>query len=828
MAPEVPPHSADAALTPMSDERIFTTLRVVLYVAFVAIHLQGERAMTGRVRASGNTVLAAHVAALLAAPMPTALAAESRPAAGGLEEITVTARKREEALQDVPLVINAFTGDKLQRHGVTTLRGLSNLTAGLVISDLGAEAQSSPIIRGISQTNILRNGENNVSSFVDGVYIYNLNAINLSVMDLERIEVVKGPVSALYGRNSFAGAINYITRKPSLSDTEVRSELTAGSDEKRRIVGAINLPVVEGRLGVGLSGVYDSFAGTYEDEVNGNSLGGYIKRGGQLSFAAAVGNAVDLNGAVYVGNDELDQAPATYLVNNCAVSRGVPRKFCGEMPDAGSMGAPEAVTATAVPFTGNTRDVTHANLHVTFELGALTLESVTGLNDVDSVYFSEFNKRRDGFTYPVAPTGRSLTTNTFFGRETNTRDYSQELRLASGTDGPLSWQVGAFYYNLDLDTATLVAVDTTRLTSAERIAGPASIFASPTGEPREGRAKGGTEQYSAFAVLEYQFTDRLKLSAEGRYTDEKKNLDQISSATGAPDIDGSGRSDSWSFVDTRLTLNYQLTPTVLTYVSAAKGTKAGGFNDSATIPSDYTYDPESNWTYELGSKTTWLDDRLLLNAAVFYVDWDKPQLQRPSSDPNNPAVQIGNVGKARAYGAELETAFAASDMLRLRVGLAYNDVKFGSDTYDVTSGADCALIPSCATSRLINVGGLPATDLDGLMLPRQSKLHVTAGIDVEDSTATGWRWFGGVDYAHLSKQYFENSNFAWWGPRDTVNARLGVANGRLRVWVWGENLTDDDSPVNAESNLRLTDFVFETLPILPEQRTYGVTLTYAF
>ena len=262
------------------------------------------------------------------------------------------------------------------------------------------------------------------------------------------------------------------------------------------------------------------------------------------------------------------------------------------------------------------------------------------------------------------------------------------------------------------------------------------------------------------------------------------------------------------------------------YASAAHGTKAGGFNDAATVPQDFTYKQETNWTYEIGTKNQFFGRTVQLNAALFYIDWSNPQLPRPSSDPNNLAVQVGNVGKIRVKGFDLETQFRASRVIDLRAAVNYADAKFAKGAFDIASGANCAAIPSCASSRLINVGGNNATDLNGLQLPRASKWNVTAGIDLHDAINSAWNWFAGADYSFLSKQYFENCNFAYWGARNTLNGRIGVRTKAVRITLNVDNILNDSTPVNAESNLRLNDFVFETLPILPEKRRFSLTLSY--
>jgi iron complex outermembrane receptor protein len=191
-----------------------------------------------------------------------------------IEEIIVTSRKQEESILDVPLAITAFSAAQIEAAGINDLGDIANFTPGLTFSNLLGEFLPTPVIRGVAPTDVF--GENNAAVFVDGVYIAGREGLNFSQLDVERIEVIKGPQSAVYGRSSFSGAINIITARPG-DEFAGKAELTFGNDGQIKAMGSVSGPVVAGKLGVRLAAIYDSFDGSYENQnPTGPNIGGVV------------------------------------------------------------------------------------------------------------------------------------------------------------------------------------------------------------------------------------------------------------------------------------------------------------------------------------------------------------------------------------------------------------------------------------------------------------------------------------------------------------------------------------------------------------------------
>ena len=746
----------------------------------------------------------------------------------GVEEITVTSRKREENLQEVPLSITAFTGDQLRSSGVENLRDLSYLTPGLSMLDFGAETFTTPNIRGLTQSNTA-GGINNVSIFIDGVYIFNFNAVNLSLIDVERIEVVKGPVSALYGRNSFAGAINYVTKKPG-DEFSGRATATVGTDNKYMGNVSLSGPIIEGKLSAGVSAVYDSFNGTWQDEVNGRDLGGYEKKGGQFNFVATPTEDFEITGAIYYGNDFFDPPARSVLTNNCAELFGRNREYCGRIPDGEDI-PPEAPSEiAALNESGNDRELFHAALSASYDFGPAALDVLFGYTDIDFRRFSSFDNLRDGLTYPLIPGPGTINLNSYFGNVQQDEDWSIEARITSAQDQDFRWTFGGFVYDLDRFARTNIIVVNDTLPAGQTIPGLGGQSLRPsTGPFRDADVTSAIRQQSLFVGGEYDVTDALTIGAEVRYSHEEQDSDTISNLFGpiGLDPDGDGETASWDFIDTRVTADYQLTDDALIYASAAKGSKSGGFNAGSADPDEREYDPEKNWTYEAGAKTTWMDGSLLLNASVFYIDWSDLQIRTLPNDPSNPGTVLRNVGKAASKGFELEMSAVLAEGVVWGVGVGYSDPEFGSGSFDATNAGNCALIPSCA-SKVEQIGGRSVINLDGTSLHRQSDWQFNTNIALDGDLFGNWDWFARGDYAYQSKQNENIDANSFWGSRNIVNMRLGAQTDTLRVEAWVDNLLDDTTPTINGTAIRLADFVTANQPLLPTRRVWGLTVTANF
>ena len=425
-----------------------------------------------------------------------ALCGTSAPAAESedLTEILVTTRKKEESLKEVPVAITAFSAETIERAGIRNLYDVADLTPGLSFFNAQGEFLAVPVIRGVAPTDIF--GETNTAIFVDGVYISGREGLNFSQLDLERIEVVKGPQSALYGRNAFSGAINYVTREPT-DEFEGKADVTLGTDGRQGGSFSVSGPLGDTLTGR-LSGLYDDFDGTYDNPLGGQDIGGYKYRSWQGSLRWKPTENLKVNGALYYSNDEIDDSPTLGINANCEnrvdSNIDVPRllNVCGKLPslkewaahlrDIGTPAAQQLasyyddekfpVTARAL---GEDRDLLRAHITVDWDLGFGSLTFLTGYSEtsqqakvdggrghgnlVPYIYCSS-GTQIDGFLTPddpsddvylcpgAVPRERLVTELLQIELEDTTQEFSQEIRFTSPQDRAFRYMTGVYYYNV--------------------------------------------------------------------------------------------------------------------------------------------------------------------------------------------------------------------------------------------------------------------------------------------------------------------------------------------------------------------------------------------
>ena len=822
---------------------------------------------------------AATTAPAAAAPAPEAPVVQAAAEQG---DIIVTARNRVEKLQDVPLAITSFSAETLERNQVRNLRDLSYLTPGLSITSGGSEFGVNPIIRG--QTNLnAGSGDPNVGVFIDGVYISNNNAINVGLSDIERIEVVKGPVSALYGHNAFAGAINYVSKRPSLSDIQGRITGTVGNDQQYLAQGSLSVPLIRDVLAVRVAGGYEHFGGSYKDDVNGERAGGYKKRDVQGSFQFKPDSAFTAFGSYYYGNDVFGPSAIAYNANNCG-ARTVPlaqdpsgtgfSQFCGRFdPDSHPVEVP--ALPKLADASGNARKVNLASLNLSYNFGPATITSITGYTKTNQQRYTDFIGRRAGTPYTLVPGPGTVNLLELFGSNTNNRDFSQEIRLQSAGDKPFRVQAGAFYYKGKFFTTTILGLDATPIPAGQTI---------NAGFPRNSLTVNGVlsnniigqtlshdRQYSGFVGAEYDIVQGLTASGEYRYTDQKKDQLVIrntgcagnltvatASCTGpapTPYLYPNGitpASGKFTFSNYRGTLKYAIQPGMNVYASVANGTKAGGFNQRSVAAADGSqpdlkFNPETNVTYEIGSKNSLFDNRLQFNVAVYHIDTKGIQISGPSSVPTNPGLVTKNFGSVHNTGFEAELVAKVAQGVRLNGGFSYANPRFGSDAYDFGAGTACLSIPQCAGRVIIATPGTPLNpvatlangmpntanktvlSLDGLHLPRTPRMQITGGMDLfGDIGSSGLRWTATGNFRYEDKQYAFNNNISTYGPRTIVNLRAGIETDSYNVALFVNNLTNDHTPEITSVNARLSDFQGDLDGYLPLGRMFGITAGYKF
>lgn len=709
-----------------------------------------------------------------------------------LEEVVVTTRKREERLQNVPASVTALTSETIVRTGSTNLADLARITPGLTLYEGSSGGLSAPTLRGVANT-VTTTFDNNVGIFLDGVYLSAKSNLDINFFNLERVEVIRGPQTALYGANSFSGAINYILRRPS-NEFTARIQVTAGTD--KRLDGAVMVsgPIVKDVLAGQFVASTSSFDGTIDNTLGENVGGWDYKRSISGSLLFTPGEKFEASLFVYHSEDKLDGGANVIYPNNCGGVNDRPpltgpsgtilRYRCGTLK------APDSVAVSPFAYSDRSSDIAIAKL--SYDFGPLVLKSTTSAASYD--IFAISDNQVAGSTIFSA-----IYRQPFVGP---VEEVSQELRLESYGNRVLDGAIGYYYYDRD---AVQTAITGT---------GP-----NQTARSLDQTTAESTRVNAFFALANWHVTPQLDIEGQLRYTKEDKSAVLTNNLTRLV------RTPSKSFRNTtyKLTANYRWTPNTLLYASIATGTKSGGFNNTPVL-TEQAFGPEENITYETGIKNTLFDGRLILNASVYYIDWTDLQLPVPSAVAGI-ANYTSNAGAVEAPGVELEFAAIPIPALRISGGYAYTNPEWVDGTIDISSIRNCATAAAC---------GLPAgpggvgIDISGRLIPRAAR-H-TANLS---GTYTIPTEFGEV-YARADVSYrsaitpsaaiaLQNT-----GNQTLANFRVGLVRDKIQLSGWINNAFDEDyiaSAVNQPEFVPQTTF---TTGFVANGRTAGVTLEYSF
>lgn len=787
----------------------------------------------------GVSVAAIAAGVLAASPAAAQAAADTSASAGTIETVVVTARKKSEDLQSVPLSITALTAEQLTATSSTSIADIANLTPGLTFNGAGAQANESPVIRGLSDTSGGEATSSNVSIFLDGVYIANPSAIDLSLGGLARVEVVKGPVSGLYGRNAFTGAINYVTAPPT-NEFHTDDAVTFGSDGRRIVEVGASGPIISDVLTGRFAGTYDHIDGTFKDPVSGVYGNGHDR----LDFLASLNYTPDehisITPVVYYGNDIFTSPVDVTYAQNCAI--GTSNSYCGDLGK--NQIGPFLASNVGANVTGLTRHVVHVHDDNKFTYSFGTIDVLLGYNDIKTMSITEFDGTELGTTYalylpghnnPFAgnPTVGTVHAKNFFGDQASERDTSVEARYDTPQDERFRVSLGGYYYFHIGTNNNTFGIDGTNIPAGTVLNFIAQNYVTTHGQSAAllNFARTRTEDYSGFAGFEFDILPNLTASGLIRYTSETQG--QKSTAC----VSCNATFDS---VTSNSSLTWKPTDRITAYISVANGEKSGGFNGAALGPADATFSPEKDWNYEIGAKTTLLDDHLKLNADVFHTDVSALQVIGPPSTAGAIGLVVKNFGSLSADGFELESEYVDDSGINIGGGLAYTDPRFNAGSNDFSDGAACALIPSCAASRLVTVGGHSAVNLNGLAPPFESDwtFNATFGYHHALSILPGFDWFFRADYRYESKQYNTVDNFAYYGPRNNINLHAGVESENWTFTAYVLNLGNDKTPVTNLFNGTLNGFDAPPVGVygvnwiptseLPDGRTYAFRLAYHF
>ena len=765
-----------------------------------------------------------------------------------LEEIIVTAQRRDQSLQDVPVSVTAFSADELELRNVTDAADLLSLTPNVSFTEDG-QVGSRGVNIAIRGVNDLKSGENSVINSI-GVYLDEFSVvsvasgtINPQLQDLERVEVLRGPQGTYFGRNSVGGALNLTTRKPT---SEREGRLTFGGDlydhagEMAHVGGVLNLPISED-FRVRAAAYFETSSGLVENiQPDAAEDSGHEYSNLRLSarWLASEGTLVDvmvMHTDENQGTDETVPSGVWDIDTVDTFELGVEGSLLSP-PDPGTGFWPENRNRLSHDLdekNENTTTVAVVNLrHRLADRSVLKL--IGGVIDTasDRLFDNDLIGGADLVNRENAYRGTS---------------WSVEARLENSLDR-LDWVAGALYARDDQKQSNRIRIGAGAATPIDGVVLLPPPFVFPPGLCLQCNDKRfEVDSTALFGDLTFRLSQRLDLSLGGRYTHDRVTTSIAGATSLAPGLpftnslraDASNR-ETFDDFSPRLSARYRLADDLSVYGVISKGYKGGGtsIGHDTNAPGQpaiiVPFAEEQLWSYEVGFKSELFGNRLRLNAAAFYLDWSDLQLESfrflTSGDLSSNFEQTINIDRAKAGGFELEVTARATDKLSLTGGLGYVDTEI-----------DCA-----CTAELS--GGF-VVDLEGEPIPKSPEL--TANLAAE------YRWpvAGGVAYTlaeliHRDGQYSDIEALTWRQTRgrftpnsggtafvpessdgfpfrtpdyDVVNLRVGFLKGKWETTVYAENLFDEEYFTGTQENFGLTG-----IRLRPHPRAIGTGLSYHF
>ena len=760
-----------------------------------------------------------------------------------MEEITVTARKIGESIQDIPLSITAFTSEDIKAQAITGIEDIANFTPGLHMSNVLATRNDPALkFRGMDNSNTQRD-QQLASAFVDGIYLSGTSQW-VSMNDIERVEVVKGPQSAFFGRATFGGAVNYITKTPG-DEWAADLQLVAGQDGRMDLEGSVEGPIVEGKFSYRLTGRLYSYDGGWDNEwPGGDKLGAQETRALSLTLYATPSENVSIRFRSVYSEDD-DGAGVRFLQlaaeNNCGPfftqesSPGITPKtyYCGTITRAGLTGlALDTSVNLSTPGAswpkddmGLEREINLNSLEVNVDIGDYTLSSVTG-----------------AFKDRTKDMRELLPGELLFYAEWEDTTFSQELRLTSPQEERLRWMIGAYYLDLTYGKRRSgFGCSSTQSFYCSPFRGPFFHGASARGA-FDGIFGIGTlldpdttvTNKALFGSIAYDLTEQLTVSVEVRRADEELDFGEIVQEA-PPGMTGAEVSPNNTFSSTtpRVILDYKLNESTMIFASYAEGNNPGAFNleivGMAPSSAQFFQDnfgvgptvPEGELKdYEFGIKHSFANGRGFVNAGVYFMKWTNQRFQTflTNVDSNGDGVfddndilgrqiDFSGAGNTEIRGVELSAGYALNDMWLVNYSYNYNET-------DIKEYLD---------SPFADVFGF--YDAKDGELPRNPNNSAAFSLVFNMPAAWGGEWFGRLD------SFYQDSTFAWvhnlaqTESEVISNLRGGWRNERYTITAWIENVTDSDAVLAARrfTSSFATGAIGFTLT-LPDPRQVGVTV----
>jgi outer membrane receptor protein involved in Fe transport len=768
--------------------------------------------------------------ASLAAGLGMAAPAAAQDAGMNEEEtIVVTARKREETLQEAPVAVTAIGQEQIQDLQINSIDDIARFAPGLSFSKTFGRSTDRPVIRG--QSNVLANVQFGVESgtayFVDGVY-FPSSIQSFDLGDVSRVEIIKGPQSALYGRNTYAGAINFITRDP--RETAFNASFVAAEHGERDWRYSM-----EGPLSDTLSGRFSirryDYDGEYTNTVTGRLVGdeSTFSMAGLLLWeptnnlsvrvrgsytldddgpipiffqSAAANNCMpgwrSLAAWTYSGSTNRNQyycgviQPGQVALSTDAVTvlpapvPGVPVGNSNPFPPPFGPSFPVYSTADGTAFDGIERETVLLSAITSWDIGGsgYTIDFDTGVRVEEEKFGADSDHSAVNHIRGVAGVDEAFFANT---TRDEINDYSMELRFSTPSDRRLRGTLGGYYFHAENDGFDIT-------------------FADPEGRFNFTDTSTTTNQ-AIFAMLEADLTDSLTVTLEGRYAEEEKERTEFNPVTTA--ITYGPRTVSFDSFTPRLTIDWNPAPDWTVYAIYAEGNKPGGLNGSGGITvSRPEYEPEESENVEIGLKGSLFDGRFQFSTALYHIEATNVQLTTPIIAVGAQTSIVTNQGDGETWGAEIEARWEITDNLSISGGYAWTTPEFTSgcdeDQWTLTSGggrlqAGNSTAPGTGTSFdpitgvQLAYGSLGNCSIVGNRYPMSAEHQANFVVDWRNPLSGGMEFFANANATYESSKFVQVDNFAETGETLLLGARMGVESEHWSLAAFGRNLTDEDT-----------------------------------
>ncbi len=796
--------------------------------------------LTQRTRATGRVRNAVATVALAAASTAAWAQGASPTSATMLEEIVVTAERRETALQDTPISLAVIGTGQLEAIGAFEISDISDQIPNVRINSIaGSQSNIGIGIRGVSATDTQLAMDPAVGIYLDGVYIGRHTGAVFDIVDLERIEVLRGPQGTLYGRNSTGGAINLVTRRPG-DELAFAQTVSYGSENFLRSTTCVNLPI-SGQLAASLSYNHTQRDGYVESLYSGKDLGGIQSDAARLALRWAPGERFTADYAFDWSQRQANNATAQ-LVHVRPLQIGLGGRFYQQLAAVSSPQRMQRLPLVQDSNDENTADVYGHALTLEWRPAAdLTVKSISSFrtwkeDERGSSFgdvFVDANTVLNGASGAYIPAGERVA-NFYSTRKDKQEQLSEELQLLGSVfESRLTYTLGAYYFTEDGKEAnpSMYVLPAQFAFGSQPLATQRFLcadFVSPTpclgksvrlGNPAF-RYSVDNEAYALYGQLTWAINDAVDLTFGGRWSRDRRSATLTTLFGGVPGTVAG--SKSWSDFSPSGTLTWKVRDDINTYFKVATAYRAGGFNARATTMASFLspVDAETVLAYELGLKSEFWDRRARFNVALFDMDYEDRQVKQFEAGTGGASQRFVNAGKSSARGVEMDFTVLPIERLEFRLSYGYLDVK-----YDEYITAVSNPVTGLGTGVTTDVSGIAST------LVHAPKHTGAASAEYTFPAMSHGTWALWVGATYASRRDFDPLLYLYTStPAHTlIDARLTLRDvplrkGNLSLALWGRNLADKSV---REWSIDFGTMGWAISTFAPE-RTFGANIGYQF